>query len=438
MAARRVARAGGPRLADRGRLGGGHRLRPSLGLRSVVDRLPRHGGGARAAHRDGFLLEAVAGIPSGRVPSLRALARSRSAPGVREPGLELRFAAAAALFRAAPPAGPGVPRMGRGAARSGADVGAGRHAAGARLRRFALGAAPGGGGRVRGARRAGPLPSLRHRARSRARGRRPPAGRRWQPADLRFLRTAGARRHLRPVREPEPFRGVHADGGVHGLRLARPGLAALPATPGGAAEPAAGAGRAVGAGSSGPHLCDAARGGGGGGAHRDDLTRRAARVCRRPRPRRPRAAPRRRRAGLGARARARGDGAVVVRSGADRRALQRGDQRRARPPRRLARFARPDEGPRVADRDRLQHVRVEHEPRDAVAPSHGRNPVAGGDRGRGPCRRPRRHARPDRARGHGLVPRGPQRLRADARGDGHPGRPDRGLGGVRRPRLRAP
>ena len=301
-----------------------------------------------------------------------------------------------------------------------------------------MGAAPGRGGRVRGARRTSALPPLRHRARSFAGGRRPPAGRRWQRADLRFLRAVGARRHLRPVREPQPLRRVHADGRVHGLRPARPGLAALSAAPGGATEPAPRPGRAGGAGGSGPHLCGAARGGGGRGADRDDLPRRADRVCRRPRPRRPRAAPRRRRAGLGACARARGDGPVVVRPGAPRRALQRDDQRRARPPRRLARFARPDEGPRVADRDRLQHVRVEHEPHDAVAASPGRNPVAGGDRGRGARRRPRRHARPDRVGGHGLVPRGPQRLRADARGDGHPGRPDRGLGGAGRPRLRTP
>jgi len=104
-----------------------------------------------------------------------------------------------------------------------------RHAAWARLRGLAVGAAPGGGGGVRRARRAGTLPPLRRSARTCARGDRSSPGGRRRAADLRLLRAARARRDLRLFREPEPLRRLHADGRLHGVWPARPRRAPLPA-----------------------------------------------------------------------------------------------------------------------------------------------------------------------------------------------------------------
>ncbi len=189
-------------------------VRPRLGLLDPLGGLlPRRRDRASAGGRGGGPAPA-AGRPPRRLPRVLALAGRRAAPGRPRARVVDRPARAGAAPGAAPPARPRLPRARAAAARAarGRDGDARARGDPARdhVRARLPAAAPVGGGGLRSRPRAAALPDDAGLARGGARPRRARAARERDEARLRLLRVARGRAALRPLREPQPLRGLHA------------------------------------------------------------------------------------------------------------------------------------------------------------------------------------------------------------------------------------
>ena len=424
-------------MAHRGGLRPGLRLRARLGLLDPLGGLlprgrdrarPRGGGGGPAA--------AARRAPR-RLPRVRPLAGGRAAPGRPRARLVDRPARAGPPPRAAPPPGPRLPRArasparaARGRARDARRRGdAPRDHVRARL----PAAAPGGGRGVRPPRRPAALPEDAGLARRRARPRGARAARERDEARLRLLPVAGGRAPLRPVREPQPLRGLHAARPADRPRAARGRLARLRAAPGRQPERAPLARRAADARGDRSRLRGAAAAPRDRGAHRLHLARRDPRLLRRPRDRGFRGPRAQGDAGVGRGARLRGGGADVVRARAAGGALPARVGRRAGPDGGVARVDPVDARLALGHGLRLQRLRRGAVAGAGVGAADGGDAVAGGGGAAARGRRAARLPRAGRPAGPRVVPRGALRLGAAAGGDGHPGAPRRPLGRPRRP-----
>ena len=135
-------------------------------------------------------------------------------PADRALGWSIDLARAGAPPRAASPPRPRLSRARAPAARAARgrarDARARGDAPRDHVRARLPAAAPGGGRGLRPPRRPAALPDDAGLARRRARPRRARAARERHAARLRLLRVARGRAPLRPVREPQPLRGLHA------------------------------------------------------------------------------------------------------------------------------------------------------------------------------------------------------------------------------------